>query len=348
MSFAALVPDISSCNPQTEDNNPLAELIRVKAFMSPMSGVTDLPFRLLIQKYGCRFAFTEMIDANGLFYKNKKTFLMLNRDSDKITYGAQIAGEDEEKILAAGKVCEEHGFKLLELNAGCPVKKVVKDGKGSALLKTPKKLGSIVDRLVKELSIPVTVKIRSGWDDNNLNYLETAKILEGSGAGAICIHPRTRTQMYKGNPDHNITRAIKETVNIPVFASGNIFTVKDFSNTLNSTKCDGAAIARGALGRPWLFNEINDYLSGKQPRPEPSFKELKNIILEHVSLCMKYYEPEKIFQKMHKHMQWYLRPFKNRHPIMLKYTRIKYFDEFEIFLDNLELDNQGRLFFKEI
>jgi tRNA-dihydrouridine synthase B len=300
-----------------------------------MSGITDMPFRIILQKHGCRFAFTEMIDANGLFYNNRKTFTMLKRTEDAITIGAQLVGSDIEKIINAAKICEEQGFRLLELNAGCPAKKVIKDGKGSALLKDPKKLGKVTERLVKELKIPVTVKIRSGWDDNNLNYAETAKIIANSGAAAICIHPRTRKQMYKGKPNHSIIREIKHLVKIPVFASGNAFNPETVMQIFSETGCDAVAIARGALGRPWIFKQIYDSMNCISVKTTLSLQELKNIIHEHMSHSINFHGEGRAFHIMYKHLQWYLKSHKNRIEIMRRYREIKGINKFQEFLNNL-------------
>lgn len=325
--------------------NIINEIINNKIFMSPMAGVSDIPFRLLIQKYGCRFTFTEMIDANGLFYNNWKTFQMLERSPEEKTHGVQIVGEDKNRLINAAKICEDKGFKVLELNASCPVKKIVNDNKGAALLKDLKKLGRIINGITRKINIPLIVKIRSGWNIRTINYLETAKAIESCGASAICIHPRTKKQMFSGLPNHNITRIIKESVKIPVFASGNIFTPKDVEKIFNETNCDAIAIARGALGNPWIFKDIYDYMSDKTKIHKIVFEDIKNIIEEHINLCFKYYKGKRVFSRMHKHMQWYLKGFKNRHNIMKAYREIKTLEQFNIFNDSLFLDKTGKLYF---
>jgi len=324
--------------------DPIKDIIDAKIFMSPMAGVTDMPFRAILQQQGCRFAFTEMIDVNGLFYNNKKTSKMLIRTCDTITCGAQIVGSDEDKILNAAKICEDAGYNLLELNAGCPVKKVVKDGKGSALLKNPKKLGKIVDLLVKELKIPVTVKIRSGWDEKNLNYSEVAKIIEDSGSSAICIHPRTKTQMYKGKPDHSVTKHLKESVKIPIFASGNAFNPATVKEIFEFTGCDAVAIARGTLGRPWIFQQIYAILEGSKEIPDPVFCDLKKIAKKHLLYSIECHGKEKAYHIMYKHLQWYFKNHKNRIFIMQKYREIKDMNKLQNFIDNLQIDEEGRMY----
>lgn len=327
-------------------HDSISKIINLKVFMSPMSGITDLPFRTILQKHGCRFMFTEMIDANGLFYNNFKTMRMLNRAKDTYTYGVQLIGSDEEKILRAANICEDKGFSILELNAACPVHKVTKDGKGSALLKDLKKLQKIISCLVKGIKIPLTVKIRSGWDNSNLNYLKSAKIIEETGASAICIHPRTKLQMYKDMPCHEITRAVKETVKIPVFASGDIFSTEDVNKVFKSTNCDAISIARGALGRPWIFKQIYSGLNGSGHCPAPSFDEIKSIITEHLAICLEFFDAKRAFLRMYKHCNWYFKEYGNRHFIMQKYREIHDFEQFKHFMDRLCVDGDKKLYLK--
>ena len=327
--------------------NPVKEIIKNRVFMSPMAGVTDIPFRVMVQRYGCKFMFTEMVDANGLSYNSQKTIKMLDRGEDAFTYGAQIVGVDENHVSKAAKMCQDKGFSVLELNAGCPVKKVVKDGKGSALLREPKKLGKLLGRLVKELSIPVTVKMRSGWSDKELNYLEVAKIIESEGASAICVHPRTKMQMYTGIPNHEITRAVKAAVKIPVFASGNVFSPDRVTELMKTTNCDAVAVARGSLGKVWIFNEICAHLSGDVNYKNPGFDDIKKIAAEHFLLSAQFYGEEKTLQRMYKHMQWYFKPYKNRHQIMCRYRESKTFKQFMEFIGRLKLNNKNWLYLEE-
>jgi len=312
--------------------------------LAPLSGVTDVPFRLIARKFGCQFAFTEMVDVNGLHYNNLKTFKMFDRPKEDFPLGAQIVGQDVERMLAAAKICEDKGFQLVDINAGCPARKVIKGGKGSALLKDPKRLGSIIRRLTSELTIPVTVKIRSGWDKDNKNYLEIAKIVESEGAKAICIHSRTQDQMYKGKPEHDDTRRIKEVVSIPVIASGNIFDPESVKEVLDQTKCDGVMVARGVLGKPWIFKEIESFLStGSYEGIAPNFQEIKDVIKEHFMLCLDYVDEFLAFKRMYKHISWYLKPYKNLDSIMREYTKVKTADELFAFIDALHLKDDKRM-----
>lgn len=322
--------------------NPVEEMIKRKAVLAPMSGVSDAPFRIMARKFGCAFAFTEMIDVNAITHNSRKSFQMIDRFPQDDPLGVQLVGEDEEKLLYVAKLCEEKGFPIIDINAGCPARKVVKGGKGSALLKDPAKLGRIVNRLVKELTVPVSVKIRSGWDEDSLNYLEVAKVLEAEGASAICIHARTKEKMYKGKADHEITKEVRKAVNIPVFASGNLFKASDVSEVLAATGCSGAFIARGALGRPWIFSEINNYFFDA-PYSEPSFSEIKKIIVEHFLLCLDFYDVKITFKKMYKHLAWYLKGLKNLDLVMRKYHTLEDAGSFQKFMKRLKLDKKKYL-----
>jgi len=328
------------------EDDPVDEMIRARAILAPMSGVTDIPFRMMARKFGCAFAFTEMIDVNGIVYGSRKSFRLMDRSPGDSPLGIQIVGEDADKLLYVGKMCEEKGFRILDINAGCPARKVVKGGKGSALLKDIVKLAGIVRKLAGTLKIPVTVKIRSGWDENNLNYMEAAKAVASEGAAAICVHPRTKEQMYKGRADHEIIREIKEVVNIPVFASGNIFTASDAANVLRTTGCDAVFVARGALGKPWLFREINSLLSGGTPPEAPGFNAIKEAVIEHFSLCLSFYDIGITRKRMYKHLAWYLKRFKNLNEVMEEYRKVGDLGSFRGFMARLSLDEKNRLYFR--
>ncbi len=326
-----------------KNNDPISQMIKAKAVLSPMSGITDLPFRMMARKFGCAFAFTEMVDINGIVYKNRKSLKYLERAKGDEPLGIQLVGQDLEKFLIVAEICEEKGFALIDINAGCPARKVVKAGKGAALMRDTAKLAKIVSGVARHVSIPVTVKIRSGWDEDNLNYLETAKAVEAEGASAICIHSRTKEQMYRGKAEHNVTRETKEAVGIPVFASGNIFTAKDAVDVLKYTGCDGVFVARGALGKPWVFREISDMINGKTVQRPPSFNELKDVIRKHFKLQVRYYGEFLAFKRMYKHMTWYLKRYKNIDDVMKVFLKVEDAASFGDLMDRLILDENGRL-----
>lgn len=323
----------------------IRKIIEAKAVMAPMSGITDIPFRLMARKFGCKFAFTEMIDVNGIFYKNLKTFSLMDRVPADAPLGVQFVGQDVEKLVYAAKVSEDKAFDVLDINAGCPARKVVKTGKGAALMREAVKFGKIVGAVVKAAGIPVTVKIRSGWDDANLNYIEIGKIAEAEGASAVCIHARTKEKMYKGQPDHNIISELKQALKIPVFASGNIFTARGAKEVLEHTGSDAVFLARGALGRPWIFDEINRCLNPEDEGYSIGFNDLKDIVKEHFSLSARYYGNFLTLKRMYKHLAWYLKGYKNLNEVMKEYRNVRDLESFKIFMERLYLDEENHLYF---
>jgi len=322
--------------------NAIQKMIDAKAVLAPMAGITDISFRMMARKFGCAFAFTEMIDVNGIFYENRKTCKLMDTVPGDAPLGVQLVGEDVERMVLAAKLCEEKAFQVLDINAGCPARKVVKGGKGVALMRDTQKLAGIVRAVVKAVSIPVTVKIRSGWDDNNLNYMETAKAVQSEGASAICVHTRTKEQMYKGKPDHKIAAELCQALKIPVFASGNIFTARDAEDVLKETGCSGVFVARGALGRPWIFEDINKCFSGENSPNSFQFYDIKDVIKEHFSLSLEYYGDFLTLKRMHKHLTWYLKGSKNLNDIMKEYRRVKDLESFCGFLERVEVDGRDK------
>lgn len=316
-------------------------MVEAMAVLSPMAGVTDAPFRIMCRKYGCRFAFTEMVDVNGMAYRNIKTMKYLDRVSGDSPLGAQIVGQDAQKILDAAIICQDKGFKVIDINAGCPARKVVKGGKGSALLKDPVGLGRIIALLTSKLTAQVTLKIRSGWDDDSVNYLEVAKIAENEGVSAICVHPRTRTQMYRGaDISHEPTREVKQVVKIPVFASGNIFSASDARTVMRETGCDGVFVARGSLGRPWIFDDINKTFAGDFQADEMGLSEIKLIMEEHFKLSLEYYGKILAVKRMYKHVAWYLKRYKNLNAVMEAYRKVKDLGSFLDLVEKISLNGR--------
>ncbi|MFC1521784.1 tRNA dihydrouridine synthase DusB [Elusimicrobiota bacterium] len=324
--------------------DPIKQIMDAVVFLAPMSGVTDVPFRILMRRYGCKFAFTEMLDSNGINYNNARTLRMLDHPKEDEPLGVQIMGQEADTLIMSAKLCQDKGYPMLDFNAGCPAKKIVSPGKGASLLKDPLKLGRLVGALVKELSIPVTVKIRSGWSEKTKNYLEIAKIIESEGASAICIHPRTRDQKFKGKPDHEITREIKENVNIPIFASGNVFSLEDVMDLKKKTNCDAVVLARGALGKPWIFNDIYNGVLTDTQAPQERFEKAKKAMKEHFDLCFEFMRPRWKFSQMYKHVSWYFVDFKNLNEIMREFLKVKSIDEFTLFLQRLSLDPTNKLY----
>ncbi|MFH1846819.1 MAG: tRNA dihydrouridine synthase DusB [Candidatus Omnitrophota bacterium] len=339
--------DMESFKNNINNQDPIAQMIKARAVLAPMAGVTDIPFRLMARKFGCEFAFTEMIDINGIIYNNRKTFNLMRRIEQDLPLGIQLVGEDSDKMLRVAKICAEKGYRVIDVNAGCPVRKVTKAGKGSALLKEPRKLSEMIKKLVKGLDVAVTLKIRSGWDENSKNYLKIAEIAEQEGVRAICVHPRTQAAMYKGRADWDVIAEVKEKLSIPVFASGNIFKASDASDVVHHTGCDAVFVARGALGKPWIFDDIKRYFSGDTEQRTPGFSEIKDIISRHFNMAIEIYEEGLALRRMYKYITWYLKSFKNLDMVMKEYRKAKNKKEADIFMERLLLNEKNRMFFGE-
>jgi tRNA-dihydrouridine synthase B len=250
--------------------------------LAPMAGISDLPYRLLNRSFGFKFAFTEMLSATAITYLNQGTMQRLAPHPDDIPLGIQIVGRDPEIIRKALDMISEYQFSSIDFNAACPVKKVAGRGKGAGMLREPEKLQEILAMIVKNMTIPVTVKIRSGWDDESVNAVDIGRRAEDAGVNGIIIHGRTRAQRYKGSVDYSIIRQVKEAVSIPVIASGDAFSAEHIKKLFDETGCDGVAVARGALGNPWIFRETAGLLKDGRTPPRPDIDELVRTMKEHL------------------------------------------------------------------
>lgn len=276
-------------------------------FLAPMAGVTDLSFRLICKEMDCGMVYMEMVSSKGLYYNDKKTEGLLQIHPEEKPVALQIFGSDPDIMAKAAYMLNDRENLILDINMGCPTPKIVKNGDGSALMKTPKLAGEIVRAVVKESIKPVTVKIRKGWDENNINAVELAKILEENGAKAIAVHGRTREQFYSGKADWDIIKKVKEAVNVPVIGNGDVFSVQDGIDILNQTKCDGIMIGRGSQGNPWLFKRLVHYMKNGDLLPEPSAKDKILMAIKHMELAINYKGERIGIKEMRKHIAWYLK-----------------------------------------
>ena len=282
-----------------------------EVFLSPMAGVTDLPFRTICKEKGCGMLYTEMINAKALCYDDENTKKMLNLEDDGHPVAVQIFGSDPEYMGKAASIMNQYTNDILDINMGGPAPKVIKNGDGSALMRNPKLAAEVLTAVVKNSKKPVTLKIRKGWDDNSVNALEIAKIAEECGISALAIHGRTREQFYSGKADWDIIAEIKQSINIPVIGNGDVFDVQDAVNMLEKTKCDAIMIGRGSQGNPWIFNRINHYMKTGEVLPEPTLEEKISTAIKHMNLAVAEHGEYVAVREMRKHIGWYLKGLKN-------------------------------------
>lgn len=282
-----------------------------EVFLSPMAGVTDLPFRTICKEKGCGMLYTEMINAKALCYDDENTKKMLKMEKDEHPVAVQIFGSDPEFMGKAASIMNQYPNEILDINMGCPAPKVVKNGDGSALMRTPKLAAQVLEAVVKNSEKPVTLKVRKGWDDDCVNAVEIAKIAQECGISAIAIHGRTREQFYSGKADWDIISEIKQAINIPVIGNGDVFEVQDAANMLEKTKCDAIMIGRGSQGNPWIFKRINHYMKTGEILPEPTLEEKINTAIKHMNLAVAEHGDYVAVREMRKHIGWYLKGLKN-------------------------------------
>ncbi len=279
--------------------------LKNRIILAPMAGITDLPYRSIMKAFGAGLVFTEMVSANGLIRSGRRTRELLRSNSAEQPLGIQLFGDDPAVLAEAATQVAGDG-ELLDLNLGCPVPKVVRSGAGSALLRDPARVGRVVAAVRRACTLPLTVKIRSGWDTASANFLEVARIAVAEGADGVTLHPRTRSQGFAGKADWEQIRQLKESLRVPVIGSGDIFSAEDALAMLAATGCDGVMIGRGGYGNPWLIDAILKRLAGRQPEP-PTAAERLQVALQHLDLSLETFGEAKTVCDMRKHLCWYCR-----------------------------------------
>ena len=315
--------------------------IKNKVVLAPMAGISNSAYRTIIKEMGAGLIVAEMVSDKAIMYGSKKTVDMLYMTDFERPISQQIFGSDKESFKIAAKYIYENMHPdIIDINMGCPVPKVaVSSQAGSALLKSPDKVYEIVRSVVEEVPIPVTVKIRSGWDENSINAVEIAKVIEKAGASAITVHPRTRKQGYSGNADWNIIKKVKESVKIPVIGNGDIKTCYDAKRMLDETNCDAIMIGRGVLGNPWLIKECVEYLeSGIEPK-EMSIKEKIDMIKRHLNLLIKTKPYKVALLEIRSHAAWYLKGVPNTKELKEAIFKCNNHDELINLLDEYLIQN---------
>lgn len=316
--------------------------LKNKIVLAPMAGISNSAYRTIIKEMGAGLIYAEMVSDKAITYGSKKTIDMLYMTEMERPIAQQIFGSDKKSFVSAAKYIEETMKPdIIDINMGCPVPKVaLKNQAGSALLKNPEKIYEIVSSVVKAVNVPVTVKIRSGWDHNSINAVEIAKMIERAGASAITVHPRTRSQGYSGNADWNIIKQVKENVSIPVIGNGDIKSCYDAKRMLEETKCDAVMIGRGVLGNPWLIKECVDYLEkGIKPK-SVSMIEKMNMIKRHYELLEQTKCEKLALLEMRTHTAWYLKGIKNSTKLKEAIFKTKTKEEFMNLLNTFLEENK--------
>ena len=288
-----------------------------------MAGVTDRPFRQLCRDYGAAMAVSEMVIADPSFGKTQKSKHRLDHTGEHNPISVQIAGAEPEMLATAAKLNQDMGAQIIDINMGCPAKKVCNKAAGSALMKDEALVASILECVVAAVDIPVTLKIRTGWDLENRNALAIARIAEQSGIQALAIHGRTRHCAYRGDAEYETIANVKQHINIPVLANGDITTPEKAAYVLNQTKADGLLIGRAAQGRPWIFDDINYYLEHGHNRPDRSQTEIKNILLNHLSQLHEFYGDIMGVRIARKHVAWYMKTQNNHQEFRKVFNKIE-------------------------
>ena len=312
--------------------------LKNNVFLAPMAGVTDLPFRIMCKAYGAGMVCTEMVSSKAMYYNDKKTFSLLETDQREAPFAVQIFGSDPDIMAETVHKALSTGASLLDINMGCPAPKVANNGDGSALLKNPQLIGEIVSKVVSASDVPVTCKIRSGFDCV-ADVVSIARIIEQAGASAITVHPRTRDMYYSGTADRSLIKLVKENVSIPVIGNGDIFSAESAREMVEYTGCDGVMVARGAEGNPFIFAQINELFEKGEVTYNPTDSERLDVMCEHLNLLMEYKGEYIGIREARKHIAWYIKGMKDSARMRERVCRIEdrqlLFDEINRYRETL-------------
>lgn len=314
--------------------------VKVPVALAPMAGVTDLPFRLLCKEQGCGLLYTEMISAKALYYDNKNTKPLMVIDPGEHPISLQMFGSEPQLMGEMAKKIEELPFDILDINMGCPVPKVVNNGEGSALMKDTVLAGQIIEAVANAIKKPVTVKFRKGFDMNSVNAPELARVAQESGAAAVAVHGRTRSQYYSGKADWDIIRQVKEAVKIPVIGNGDIFQPEDAVRMMEETGCDGVMVGRGAQGNPWIFQRILHYINTGEVLPRPEVHEVVQMILRHTKMQMEFKGEYHGIREMRKHIGWYTAGYPDSSRLRQQVNHVETFEQLNQLMSQYLVDRE--------
>lgn len=302
--------------------------IKTRAVLGPMAGFSDMPFRALCKEQGASLNYTEMISAKGLYYKNRNSLPLLAVNENEGPVALQLFGSEPELLANEALKLQDGPYDIFDINMGCPMPKIVNNGEGSSLMRDPALVGKIIAAMTSKLEKPVTIKIRKGFNDSEINAVEIARIAEDNGAAAIAIHGRTREEYYSGKADWNIIRQVKENVSIPVIGSGDIYSAMDAKRMLDETGCDGVMVARGARGNPWIFREINSYLENGTIPERPGIDEVKAMVQRQLDMMIDFAGEWSAIRQMRKHVGYYCTGFPNATHLRREINKAESAEEF--------------------
>jgi tRNA-dihydrouridine synthase B len=310
--------------------------LRNNLVAAPLAGISNRAYRVLCKRYGAGLTYVEMLKVESYLHHNRKTMTLKHYREDERPIGIQFAGNNPQWLAEATRMAEDEGYDTVDLNMGCPVPKIGKCGAGSALMAYPERAAKCFEAMVNAVKIPVTVKIRSGVNDNCLNFIEIGRMAQESGMVAITIHPRTRAQSFKGLADHTRTGELKAALSIPVIASGDIKEPEDAVRILRETGCDGVMLGRGVWGRPWLFREIDETLRhGSVITPTPDALERLSVLREHFELLLESFDPKRACQVVRRYATWYVKDVPGSAQYRARMTKVESREEFHEVMDEI-------------